>query len=182
MKDRIITIMCHAKNQICNMNRFVLILLLSLFNFAEVCALSNTSQRSSCPIRTVNKSIISVGGGVSSVGVTTNMYRQVTTTQSRVSSNAFSAIPSMQVNMRPPSASKYSQSLLMTSEDETTEAPRKIRGQSRAVGEGDEGEEEPETKDPFSPIGEGLIPLLILAVGYIINIARRKRTLEATMQ
>ena len=37
--------------------------------------------------------------------------------------------------------------------------------------------------DPYkNPIGEGLIPLLILAVGYIINIARRKRTLEATMQ
>lgn len=163
------------------MKRFVLILLLSLLNFIEVSALGNTSQRSNYLIRTVNKSIVPVGGGISS-GVTTNIYRQVTTTQSRVSSNTFSAIPSMQVNTMLPPTSKYSQSLLMISENKTTETPHKIRGQSRAVGEGDEGEEKPETKDPFSPLGDAVIPLLILAAGYVIYIARRKKAPEAIMK
>ena len=44
--------MCHAKNQFCNMNRFVLILLLSLFNFVGAYAYTNTRQTSGYPMRT----------------------------------------------------------------------------------------------------------------------------------
>jgi hypothetical protein len=178
MKDRIITIMCHAKNQFCNMNRFVLILLLSLFNFVGAYAYTNTCQTSGYPIRTVNKTIISTGGGgSSSAGVGTNMSRQVSSTQTRVSSNSFASVPSMQVNTIATSSSKYSQSgFIEPGSDSQSDGSRKIRGQQRALGEGDEGEDDPDKNDPYdNPLGDTVLPLLLLALGYAIYLRRKNR-------
>ena len=176
MKDRIITIMCHAKKQICNMNRFVLILLLSLFNFVEAYAYTNTRQTSGYPIRTVNKTIISTGGGgSSSAGISTNMSRQVSSTQTRVSSNSFASVPSMQVNTIATSSSKYSQSGFIEPGSDSQSGPRRISGPQRAVDEDDKDEEEPDTKDPYTPIGDAVLPLLLLAAAYAIYLRRKNR-------
>ena len=163
--------MCHAKNQICNMNRFVLILLLSLFNMVGAYAYTN-SQYPSCSMRTVNRSMTTVS--TASVGGT-SMSKQVTATQYRVSNNAFSSMPSMNVNTIAQSSSKYSQSGFVESgSDSQSDGSRKIRGQQRAVDEDDKDEEEPETKDPYTPIGDAVLPLLLLAAGYGFFIARRR--------
>ena len=172
MKDRIITIMCHAKNQICNMNRFVLILLLSLFNVVGAYAYNNT-QFPSYSMRTVNRTMTTVS--TTSVGGT-SMSKQVTATQYRVSNNAFSSMPSMNVNTIAQSSSKYSQSgFVEPGSDSQSGGSRKIRGPQRAVGEGDEEEKEPETKDPFVPLGDALLPLLLLVAGYGVFVARKRK-------
>ena len=174
MKDRIITIMCHAKNQFCNMNRFVLILLLSLFNFVGAYAYTNTRQTTNYTMKTVNKTFISVGGGgLSSAGVNTNMSKLVSSTQTRVSSNSFTSVPSMHVNTIATSSSKYSQSGFVEPGSDSQSGPRRISGPQRAVGEGDENEKEPETKDPYTPLGDAVLPLLLLAAGYAIYLRRK---------
>ena len=181
MKDRIITIMCHAKNQFCNMNRFVLILLLSLFNFVGAYAYTNTCQTSGYPIRTVNKTIISTGGGgSSSAGISTNMSRQVSSIQTRVSGNTFVSMPSMNVNTIATSSSKYSQSgFIEPGSDSQSDGSRKIRGQQRALDEEDEGEDDPDKNDPYdNPLGDAVLPLLLLAAGYVFFIARKRRALK----
>ena len=176
MKDRIITIMCHAKNQICNMNRFVLILLLSLFNVVGAYAYTNSRQTTTYTMRTVNKTIISVGGGgSSSAGVNTNMSKLVSSTQTRVSSNSFTSIPSMHVNTIVTSSSKYSQSGFIEPGSDSQSGPRRISGPQRAVDEGDKEEEEPDTKDPYTPLGDAVLPLLLLAAGYVVFVTRRRR-------
>ena len=163
--------MCHAKNQFCNMNRFVLILLLSLFNMVGAYAYTN-SQYPSCSMRTVNRSIITVS--TASVGGT-SMSKQVTATQYRVSNNAFSSMPSMNVNTIVHSSSKYSQSGLVSLDSESN-GSRKVRGQQRALGEGDEGEDDPDKNDPYdTPLGDAVLPLLLLAAGYVFFIARKRR-------
>ena len=181
MKDRIITIMCHAKNQFCNMNRFVLILLLSLFNMVGVYAYTNSRQTTTYTMRTVNKTIISVGGGgSSSAGVSTNMSRQVSSTQMRVSGNSFASVPSMQVNTIATSSSKYSQSGFVESGSDSQSGPRRISGPQRAVDEDDEEEKEkePDTKDPFTPLGDAVLPLLLLAAGYVFFTARKRKAMK----
>lgn len=168
--------MCHAKKQFCNMNRFVLIILLSLFNFVGVYAYTYTRQTSGYPMRTVNKTITSAGGGgASSAGVGTNMSRQVSSTQTRVSSNSFASVPSMQVNTIATSSSKYSQSGFIEPGSDSQSGPRRISGPQRAVDEDDKGEEEPETKDPYTPLGDAVLPLLLLAAGYAIYLRRKNR-------
>lgn len=174
MKDRIITIMCHAKNQFCNMNRFVLILLLSLFNFVGAYAYTNTCQTSGYPIRTVNKTIISTGGGgSSSAGISTNMSRQVSSIQTRVSGNTFVSMPSMNVNTIATSSSKYSQSGFIEPGSDSQSGPRRISGPQRAVDEDDKEEKEPDTNDPYTPLGDAVLPLLLLAAGYAIYLRRK---------
>ena len=167
--------MCHAKNQICNMNRFVLILLLSLFNMVGAYAYTN-SQYPSCSMRTVNRSMTTV----STAGVGgTSMSKQVTATQYRVSNNAFSSMPSMNVNTIAQSSSKYSQSgFVEPGSDSQSGGSRKIRGQQRAIDEDDKEEKEPETNDPYVPIGDAVLPLLLLAAGYGFFIARKRRALK----
>ena len=167
--------MCHAKNQFCNMNRFVLILLLSLFNMVGAYAYTN-SQYPSYSMRTVNRCMTTVS--TASVGGT-SMSKLVTATQYRVSNNAFSSMPSMNVNTIVHSSSKYSQSgFVEPGSDSQSDGSRKIRGQQRAVGEGDEGEKEPETKDPYTPLGDAVLPLLLLAAGYVVFVARKRRALK----
>lgn len=168
--------MCHAKNQFCNMNRFVLILLLSLFNMVGAYAYTN-SQYPSCSMRTVNRSMTTVS--TASVGGT-SMSKQVTATQYRVSNNAFSSMPSMNVNTIAQSSSKYSQSGFVESgSDSQSDGSRKIRGQQRALGEGDEGEDDPDKNDPYdNPLGDAVLPLLLLAAGYVFFIARKRRALK----
>ena len=173
--------MCHAKNQFCNMNRFVLILLLSLFNFVGAYAYTNTCQTSGYPIRTVNKTIISTGGGgSSSAGISTNMSRQVSSIQTRVSGNTFVSMPSMNVNTIATSSSKYSQSgFIEPGSDSQSDGSRKIRGQQRALDEEDEGEDDPDKNDPYdNPLGDAVLPLLLLAAGYVFFIARKRRALK----
>ncbi len=172
--------MCHAKNQFCNMNRFVLILLLSLFNMVGAYAYTNSRQTTTYTMRTVNKTIISVGGGgSSSAGVSTNMSRQVSSTQMRVSGNSFASVPSMQVNTIATSSSKYSQSGFIEPGSNSQSDPRRISGPQRAVDEGDKEEEEPETKDPYTPLGDAVLPLLLLAAGYAIYL-RRKNSVQTS--
>lgn len=172
--------MCHAKNQFCNMNRFVLILLLSLFNFVGAYAYTNTRQTANYTMKTVNKTFISVGGGgSSSAGISTNMSRQVSSIQTRVSGNTFVSMPSMNVNTITTSSSKYSQSGFIEPGSDTQSGPRRISGPQRAVGEGDENEKEPETKDPYTPLGDAVLPLLLLAAGYAIYL-RRKNSVQTS--
>ena len=161
MKDRIITIMCHAKNQICNMNRFVLILLLSLFNVVGAYAFTSMPSYS---MRSVNNTSSAV-----------NTSRQENATQYRVSNNAFSSTPTMQVNTIVLSSSIYSQEGFIEPCSESPADPRNIRGPQRAVDEDDKGEEEPETKDPYTPIGDAVLPLLLLAAAYGIYLRRKNR-------
>ena len=159
------------------MNRFVLILLLSLFNMVGVYAYTNSRQTTTYTMRTVNKTIISVGGGgSSSAGVSTNMSRQVSSTQMRVSGNSFASVPSMQVNTIATSSSKYSQSGFIEPGSDSQSGPRRISGPQRAVDEDDE--KEPDTKDPFTPLGDAVLPLLLLAAGYVFFIARKRRALK----
>ena len=161
--------MCHAKNQFCNMNRFVLILLLSLFNMVGAYAYTN-SQYPSCSMRTVNRSMTTVS--TASEGGT-SMSKQVTATQYRVSNNAFSSMPSMNVNTIVHSSSKYSQSGFVSLDSESN-GSRKIRGQQRALDEEDEGEDDPDKKDPYeNPLGDAVLPLLLLAAGYAIYLRRK---------
>ena len=164
MKDRIITIMCHAKNQFCNMNRFVLILLLSLFNMVGAYAFTSNGQMPSYSMRSVNNAFS-----------TGNTSRQENAIQYRVSNNTFSSTPSMQVNTIAKSSSKYSQGGLTEPGSTSPSDPRNIRGPQRAVGEGDEEEKEPETKDPFVPLGDALLPLLLLVAGYGLFVARKRK-------
>jgi hypothetical protein len=175
MKDRIITIMCHVKNEFCNMNRFVLILLLSLFYIVGAYAYSNT-QHPSYSMRTVNSSMTTV----STASVEgTSMSKQVTTTQYRVSNNAFSSMPSMNVNTISQSSSKYSQSGYGDSNSNSQSGgSRKIRGPQRAIDEDDKEEKEPETNDPYVPLGDAVLPLLLLAAGYCLFIVRKRRALK----
>jgi hypothetical protein len=175
MKDGIITIMCHAKKQICNMNRFVLILLLSLFNVVGAYAYSNT-QIPSYSMRTVNRSMATVSAA--SMGGT-SMSKQVAATQYRVSNNAFSSMPSMNVNTIAQSSSKYSQSGFVEPGSDSQSGPRRISGPQRAVDEDDKDEEEPETKDPYTPIGDAVLPLLLLAAGYAIYLRRKNSVLTS---
>ena len=163
--------MCHAKNQFCTMNRFVLILLLSLFNMVGAYAYTN-SQYPSCSMRTVNRSMTAVS--TASVGGT-SMSKLVTATQYRVSNNAFSSMPSMKVNTIMHSSSKYSQSgFVEPGSDSQSNGSRKIRGQQRALGEGDEGEDDPDKNDPYeNPLGDAVLPLLLLAAGYAIYLRRK---------
>lgn len=163
--------MCHAKNHFCNMNRFVLILLLSLFNMVGAYAYTN-SQYPSCSMRTVNCSMTTVS--TASVGET-SMSKQVTATQYRVSNNAFSSMPSMNVNTIVHSSSKYSQSgFVEPGSDSQSDGSRKIRGQQRALGEGDEGEDDPDKNDPYdNPLGDAVLPLLLLAAAYGIYLRRK---------
>ena len=163
------------------MNRFVLILLLSLFNFVGAYAYTNTCQTSGYPIRTVNKTIISTGGGgSSSAGISTNMSRQVSSIQTRVSGNTFVSMPSMNVNTIATSSSKYSQSgFIEPGSDSQSDGSRKIRGQQRALDEEDEGEDDPDKNDPYdNPLGDAVLPLLLLAAGYVFFIARKRRALK----
>ena len=172
--------MCHAKKQFCNMNRFVLILLLSLFNFVGAYAYTNTRQTTNYTMKTVNKTFISVGGGsLSSAGVNTNMSNLVSSTQTRVSSNSFTSVPSMHVNTIATSSSKYSQSgFVEPGSDSQSDGSRKIRGQQRALGDGDEGEDDPDKNDPYdNPLGDAVLPLLLLAAGYAIYL-RRKNSVQ----
>ena len=170
--------MCNAKKQICNMNRFVLILLLSLFNMVGAYAYTNSRQTTTYTMRTVNKTIISVGGGgSSSAGVSTNMSRQVSSTQMRVSGNSFASVPSMQVNTIATSSSKYSQSGFIEPGSDSQSGPRISNGPQRAVDEDDKEEKEPETKDPYTPLGDAVLPLLLLAAGYAIYL-RRKNSVQ----
>ena len=164
--------MYHAKKQICNMNRLVLILLLSLFNIVGTYAYSNT-QHPSYSMRTVNSSMTTVS--TASVGGT-SMSKQVTTTQYRVSNNAFSSMPSMNVNTITHSSSKYSQSGYGDSNSNSQSGgSRKIRGQQRALDEDDKGEDDPDKNDPYAnPLGDALLPFLLLAAGYGFFIARRR--------
>jgi hypothetical protein len=171
MKDRIITIMCHVKNQFCNMNRFVLILLLSLFYIVGAYAYSNT-QHPSYSMRTVNTSMTTIG--TASVGGT-SMSKQVTTTQYRVSNNAFSSMPSMNVNTISQSSSKYSQSAYGESNSDSQSGPRNIRGQQRALGEGDENEDDPDKNDPYAnPLTDAVPCPLLLAAGYVVFLTRKR--------
>lgn len=168
--------MCNAKKQICNMNRFVLILLLSLFNVVGAYAYSNT-QIPSYSMRTVNRSMATVSAA--SMGGT-SMSKQVAATQYRVSNNAFSSMPSMNVNTIAQSSSKYSQSgFVEPDSDSQSGRSRKIRGQQRALGEGDEGEDDPDKNDPYdNPLGDAVLPLLLLAAGYCLFIVRKRRALK----
>ena len=154
------------------MNRFVLILLLSLFNIVGTYAYSNT-QHPSYSMRTVNSSMTTVS--TASVGGT-SMSKQVTTTQYRVSNNAFSSMPSMNVNTITHSSSKYSQSAYGESNSNSQSGgSRKIRGQQRALGEGDEKEDDPDKNDPYAtPLGDAVLPLLLLAAGYVVFLARKR--------
>ena len=165
--------MCNPKKQICNMNRFVLILLLSLFNVVGAYAYSNT-QIPSYSMRTVNRSMATVSAA--SMGGT-SMSKQVAATQYRVSNNAFSSMPSMNVNTIAQSSSKYSQSgFVEPGSDSQSSGSRKIRGQQRALGEGDEGEDDPDKNDPYdNPLGDAVLPLLLLAAGYAIYLRRKNR-------
>ena len=153
------------------MNRFVLILLLSLFNMVGAYAYTN-SQYPSCSMRTVNRSMTAVS--TASVGGT-SMSKLVTATQYRVSNNAFSSMPSMKVNTIMHSSSKYSQSgFVEPGSDSQSNGSRKIRGQQRALGEGDEGEDDPDKNDPYeNPLGDAVLPLLLLAAGYAIYLRRK---------
>ena len=151
------------------MNRFVLILLLSLFNMVGAYAYTN-SQYPSCSMRTVNRSMTTVS--TASEGGT-SMSKQVTATQYRVSNNAFSSMPSMNVNTIVHSSSKYSQSGFVSLDSESN-GSRKIRGQQRALDEEDEGEDDPDKKDPYeNPLGDAVLPLLLLAAGYAIYLRRK---------
>ena len=153
------------------MNRFVLILLLSLFNIVGTYAYSNT-QHPSYSMRTVNSSMTTVS--TASVGGT-SMSKQVTTTQYRVSNNAFSSMPSMNVNTISQSSSNYSQSAYGESNSDSQSGPRNIRGQQRALGEGDENEDDPDKNDPYAnPLGDAVLPLLLLAAGYVVFLARKR--------
>lgn len=163
--------MCHVKNQFCNMNRFVLILLLSLFYIVGAYAYSNT-QHPSYSMRTVNSSMTTVS--TASVGGT-SMSKQVTTTQYRVSNNAFSSMPSMNVNTISQSSSNYSQSVYGESNSDSQSGPRNIRGQQRALDEDDKGEDDPDKNDPYAnPLTDAVPCLLLLAAGYVIFLARKR--------
>ena len=152
------------------MNRFVLILLFSLFNMVGAYAYTN-SQHPSSSMRTVNRSMTTVS--TTSVGGT-SMSKQVTATQYRVSNNAFSSMPSMNVNTIVHSSSKYSQSgFVEPGSDSQLDGSRKIRGQQRAIDEDDKEEKEPETNDPYVPIGDAILPMMLLAVVYGIYLRRK---------
>jgi hypothetical protein len=79
----------------------------------------------------------------------------------------------MQVNTIATSSSKYSQSGFIEPGSDSQSDPRRIRGPQRAVDKDDEEEKEPETKDPYTPLGDAVLPLLLLAAGYAIYLRRK---------
>ena len=154
------------------MNRIVLILLLSLFNMVGAHAFTN-NDLPSCSMRSVNS--FSTTDNTANVDET-SMSQQVTATQYRVSTNAFSSMPTMNVNTITHSSSKYSQSGYGESNSNSQSGgSRKIRGQQRALGEGDEGEDDPDKNDPYAnPLTDAVPCLLLLAAGYVIFLARKR--------
>ena len=162
--------MCHAKNQFCNMNRFVLILLLLLFNMVGTYAYTTNNHVPAYSMRSVN------------CALSTNNSTLENATQYRVSNNAFSSVPSMQVNTIVKSSSKYSQEGFIEPGASSPSGSRKIRGPQRAVDEDDKTDEdvnEPEKNDPYgTPLSDAVLPLLLLAAGYVFFIARKRRALK----
>jgi hypothetical protein len=158
-----------------DMNRSVLIILISWMSILGIQAQTTTlAKKPNYPMRTVNKTVISthaVGADIE----TTNMYEQVYNTKTRVSDNTFSTVPSMQVNTIRRS---IDQVLPMAASEpaDLGSGPRKIRGQQRAIADGDEGEKEPDTNDPMTPVGD--IPWLLIALLALgCGLLRRRRSL-----
>jgi hypothetical protein len=87
----------------------------------------------------------------------------------------------MQVNTIATSSSKYSQSGFIEPGSDSQSGPRRIsNGPQRAVDEDDKEEEkEPETKDPYTPLGDAVLPLLLLAAGYAIYLRRKNSVLTS---